>query len=134
MGKIQFVKTMSLKEADDLFRKEFGLTLTIFNDDTVADENSTLHSLSKVEGLETEECFNVDGNMTVVDFETAFENHFGVKIKVMNNLKTEHYDDNILLKNLRYTNVPKVTPESIADFLGIRDEYDKLKKDEEGNK
>ena len=82
---------MKLGTAQRHFKKEFGLTLRMYDGRSLADENQTLSKVRKKEG--TSKGLSVAKNMKVGNLEKKIEEEFGIKVQIAGS------DDSYLCEN-----------------------------------
>jgi len=82
---------MKVKTLKEKFKKEFGLTLRVYNGNRFADDDATLASIRKGNTKGGE--FSPRTNMKVDTFEKKMKELFGVKVQIAGS------DDSYLCKN-----------------------------------
>ena len=82
---------MKVKTLKDKFKKEFGLTLRVYNGNKFAEDDATLASIRKGDAKGGE--FSPRTNMKVDTFEKKMKDLFGIKVQVAGS------DDSYLCKN-----------------------------------
>ena len=83
MAEISVSGRMSVKTLKSQFKKEFGLTLRVYNGAKFAEEDATLASLRKGDASKAGD-LKIVGNMLVGNFEKKFQEIYGIKVQVAN--------------------------------------------------
>jgi hypothetical protein len=71
---------MKVKTLKEEFKKNFGLTLRVYNGNKFADDNATLASIRKNDAKGGE--FSPRSNMKIGNFEDKMKELFGIKVQV----------------------------------------------------
>jgi methylphosphotriester-DNA--protein-cysteine methyltransferase len=84
MAELSFSGRMSVKTLKNQFKKEFGVTLRVYNGARFADDDATLASLRKGDDKSKGGDFKASGNMFAGTFEKKFKETYGIKVQVAN--------------------------------------------------
>jgi hypothetical protein len=81
MADINVSGGMSVGTLRTQFKAAFGATLRVYKGKAFADDKATLASI-RAEGAKKSGDLIIRGNMLVGNFETSFEDSFGIKVQV----------------------------------------------------
>jgi len=96
MAEISVSGRMSVKTLKSQFKKEFNLTLRVYNGAKFADEAATLASLRKGDATKAGD-LKIVGNLLVGNFEKRFQETYGIKVQVANADDTKLINDSLTL-------------------------------------
>jgi len=96
MAEISVSGRMSVKTLKSQFKKEFNLTLRVYNGARFADEDATLASLRKGDAAKGGD-FKINGNLQAGNFGKRFKDTYGIKVLVANADDTKLIDNSLTL-------------------------------------
>ncbi len=83
MAEISVSGRMKVSTLRDQFKEAFGATLRVYKGVKFADDDATLASIRSEDAPKSGD-MTIRGNMLVGNFETKFEETFGIKVQVAN--------------------------------------------------
>ena len=96
MADISVSGRMSVKTLRAQFKKEFNLTLRVYNGARFAEDDATLASLRKGDASKAGD-MKIVGNLQVGSFEKRFKDTYGIKVQVANADDTKLVTDTLTL-------------------------------------
>ena len=96
MADISVSGRMSVKTLRAQFKKEFSLTLRVYNGARFADDDATLASLRKGDASKAGD-MKISGNLQVGNFEKRFQDTYGIKVQVANGDDSKLVDNSLTL-------------------------------------
>jgi len=97
MAELSVSGRMTVKSLKNQFKKEFGVSLRVYNGARFADEDATLASLRKGEDKAKTGDLKASGNMFAGTFEKKFKEIYGIKVQVSSADDSKLIADNVTL-------------------------------------